>query len=342
MVLVTGGTGLLGSYILYYLLREGRNVRAIRRSSSSLEQTKFIFGFLAHFHKDNFDPDELLSQVDWRVSSLSDTETLNDCFNGVTEVYHAAALVSFNSTRRRESLETNVEGTKNIVNISLHHNVKKFGYISSVAAINRKRNAIADENSALEGNRFASIYSETKYRAEMEVWRAWGEGLPVVIVNPAIVLGWGDFSKGSIHLFDKVGMGFKFYPPGSNGFADARDVARALIALMKKDNAVGERYIIVGGHLSYKDLFHKIARCLDVSPPGIAVGSTLSYAVWLASGAKTLLFGGEPFLTRSIIDTICNDYRYSSEKLLKTIDFQFTPLDETIAQACEAYKAGRK
>ena len=95
-----------------------------------------------------------------------------------------------------------------------------------------------------------SNYAISKYKAEMEVWRAKEEGLNVCVVNPGVILGYGDFTKGSIVLFNSVYKGMPFYTTGVNGYIDVQDITKVCFQLMEQ-NIFGQRYILVRRKYKY-------------------------------------------------------------------------------------------
>ena len=245
MILVTGGTGFIGSYILYYLLQENKTVRAIHRKNADFSHIKFVFEALLTIDAYKEPWKNTFDRIEWIEADILDTDTLADAFEGVEMVYHAAASVTFNRKKREHTLRNNIEGTANVVNMCLEKGVKKLAYVSSVAAVARKSNETVDENAKIENEKFTSAYSESKFKAEMEVWRGIAEGLDAVMINPGIVLGWGNFRIGSPALFHKAAKGLAFYPTGVNGYVDVRDVAQALILLSQKPETYKHRYIAV-------------------------------------------------------------------------------------------------
>ena len=129
---------------------------------------------------------------------------------GIENVYHAAAIVSFNKKDRQQMYKINVEGTANIVNICLANNVKKLGYISSIASLGRTAGQEwYNEKDTWKTSKQNSYYATTKYTAENEVWRGSEEGLNTVIVNPGVILGPGDMHKSSGTLFGTINKGLK-------------------------------------------------------------------------------------------------------------------------------------
>ncbi len=342
MITVTGGTGFIGSYILYYLLQEHKTVRAIHRKNADFRHIKFVFEILQQTGAYNEPWENTFNRIEWVEGDILDTLSLEDAFEGCELVYHAAASVSFNRKKRELTLQNNIEGTANVVNICLEKGVRKLAYVSSVAAVARKHNDTVDENARIEEMKFGSPYSESKFKAEMEVWRGTAEGLDAVIINPGIVLGWGNFEMGSPALFKQVAIGLLFYPTGTNGYVDVRDVAKALISLSKTPETYNQRYIAVAENTSYQQLFTEIAKNLGVDPPKYKAGLNLSKIAWLASELQSLFTGKEVYITKDVAYTANRNYHYSSQKLIKTLGFTFTPLQQTIAETCKAYKIWEK
>lgn len=156
----------------------------------------------------------------------------------------------------------NIEGTTNIVNLCISHRVKKLCYVSSVAAIeNRAEGEVTSESDHWTNTGGKSGYAITKYGAEMEVWRASQEEIPVVIVNPGVILGSGPWHKGSGTLFRRVDEGLPFYTTGVTGFVDVQDVVRIMISLME-GSIQNERFVVVSENLTYRDVLYKIAESL--------------------------------------------------------------------------------
>jgi dihydroflavonol-4-reductase len=335
MIMVTGGTGFAGSYILYELLRKNdKLVRAIKRQSASSSQTAFIFEHLAKMEG----VPNPFSRIQWVEADLNDEAMLIEALKDVDEVYHCAAMVSFKPDSRDELMKTNVEGTARIVNLCLEKEVKKFGYVSSVAALSRNENGIIDETMPSVEPSFSSQYSKSKFFAEQEVWRGIAEGLPAVIVNPGVILGWGDFDKGSAQIFSAVKKGLPFYPPGSNGYVDARDVATALVRLMDDPTCFGKRYLLVSETVTYQSLFQNISQCLDVKPPSRPAGKALSYAYWAFSEIYSLLTRNPPMLTKEMLETSFKTYNYDNNRIRQALGFEFIPLSKTIADTCAIIK----
>ena len=212
-ILVTGGSGLLGSHLLAQLCLDGKTVRAIHRKNSDLQSIKKIF----YYYTSNVD--ELFGKIQWVQADINDIPALESCFNGIEQVYHCAALVSFNESDFDKLYKINVEGTANVVNLSLANKIKKLCYVSSIATMSKNENTqVIDEENQWNAEKETNPYALTKYGAEMEVWRANQEGLSVIVVNPGVILGSGFWHKGSSSFFPKIKKGFPFYTNGITGF----------------------------------------------------------------------------------------------------------------------------
>jgi len=331
MILVTGGTGLLGSHLSLHLLSKGKQVRVLRRPDSSLGTMHKVFSFYSD------DPDNLIRQIEWVEGDILDTTSLADAMKGVREVFHCAAVVSFQPADKKLLHKVNIGGTANVVNAALSEGITRFCHVSSIAAIGRSdHGAIIDENTEWQPSGHNSVYAATKNQAEREIWRGNAEGLEAFVVNPAVIIGAGNPAKGSTQLISTMWEGLSFYPVGSNGFVDVRDVAKAMVLLMEK-GASGERYILSSENLTYFELFGMIAEALRVRAPSIRVTPWLSNVAWMYHGIKSALNGQRPLLTKETTRTSGQNYLYSNRKIIDTVDFRFTPMKEVISHACDLF-----
>lgn len=328
MILITGGTGFLGSHLIYHLLKKVDKVRAIKRPESNFSVLSKVFSF---YHAD---PDAFNERIEWVEADITDICSLNSCFDSVTEVYHAAGKVSFLPDDKDDLIRINAEGTANIVNLSLEKKIRKLIHVSTIAAIGRGgTEKITDERVVWKSSGKNSMYAVSKYAAEREVWRGIAEGLNAVIVNPSIILGVGDFERGSVRLINTVDNGLKFYTKGVNGFVDVQDVVQIMIRLMESEIS-GERFIVSSENLSYKTLFEYIAKGLKKPAPKYVAGEFLSGLAWRAALLKSWLTGKRPFISKEIALTASAKHFYSSNKLIKTTGYNFNPVKQTILEIC--------
>ncbi len=333
MILVTGATGLVGSYLLYYLLRDGQKVRALLHSKKSIDRTRKIFGSFT------VDSEQLIQQIEWMEGDVLDIMVLREAMQGVDQVYHCAAIVSFEAADRQKMMKVNVEGTINVVNMALDVGVGKLCHVSSIAALGRTDDSkLIDENSEWRNSNANTTYAKSKYQAEREVWRASAEGLPVIIVNPSIIFGYGHPEKGSTKIFKTIHKMPYFYGKGINGFVDVQDVVKAMIALMTS-NIENERFVVSGGNYSYKEIFSLIAKGFNKPQPSIEIPGIILDTVCLFESIRSKFTGSKPLITKETARTSKNDYYYSSDKLIKAIGFKFTPMEETVQSLCKAMES---
>jgi dihydroflavonol-4-reductase len=325
MILITGGTGFLGSYIIKQLVEKGYAVRAIRRND------KLPF----------YIPKEILDKVEWVEADVLDVVALENAMEGIETIVHAAAVVSFVKKDRKRMYRVNVEGTANVVNIALEKNIKRLVYISSVAALGRTaEGGSVNEEKKWEENNVNTHYSKSKYKAELEVWRGTGEGLSAVILNPSTILGYGDWKNGSCAIFRNIYENFNWYTPGINGFVDVEDVAKVVVLLIERDISE-QRFIVNGDTWSFKKLVDNIADGLGKKHPSKQATLLLMSIAWRLEKLKSVFTGKNPFLTKESARVALSKTYFDNTKLLNALPgFSFTPLEKTITNACEKYLAG--
>ena len=333
MVLVTGGTGLVGSHILLHLTQKGQRVRAIYRQAERIAEVERLFRF--------YTPEaaELLGRIEWVEADLSDYFALEEALQGVRQVYHAAAKVSFNPGESDRMLKVNTEGTANLMNACLHCGVEKVCYVSSIASLGKALDGgVIDEQVEWQADDHRSAYSYSKFRAEMEVWRASKEGIPVVIVNPSVIIGPVNWLRSSGRLFYSVRKGLPVYTGGATGFVDVRDVAAAVVLLMESQS-VNERFILNGENLSYWDFFTMVAQALGRRPPFLKVGRLMTELGWRVNLLFCYLAGKAPAITKDTARTAQTVSRYSADKFSRQFNYRFTPLKEAIENTARWFKA---
>jgi dihydroflavonol-4-reductase len=318
-ILITGAGGLVGSHLAQALVQKGEAVKALYRST------------IPQF--------ELSDKIEWCRGDILDISSLQDAMNDIKHVYHCAAVVSFAPKQKKLLYKTNVEGTANVVNISLDCEVEKLLYVSSVSAIGRlKRKEPITEKMQWSEEYNSSEYGRTKYYAEMEVWRSVGEGLSAVIVNPTIILGAADWSKGSSAIFRNVYNEFPWYTEGVTGFVDVEDVVKAMIMLME-NGITAQRFILNAINMSYGELFSIIAKTFGKKPPYKKVNRFIAEFVWRAEALKSKLNNTIPLITKETALTAQAKAYFDNSKLLKFLpQFQYASIQCSIERICSQYK----
>jgi dihydroflavonol-4-reductase len=316
-ILVTGATGLVGSELTRRLSQLGYRVKALYHQTKATD----------------------LPNVIWSQCDILDVIGLEEIMQNVNIVFHCAALVSFDPSKAKTIHKLNVTGTANVVDAAVDANVETFIHVSSVAAIGSLNNGNISENEKWDPKAGHNAYAKSKRGAEFEVLRGQAEGMKVHIVNPTIILGNGDWDKGSSELFKKVYNGFPYYTEGVHGFVDVADVVSALIALMETDTKSGERYILNGANISYKKLFDLIAEKFGVAKPNKKVSKWQAAIIWRLAYLKAKLTNTHAMLTKETAHTAQAIITYDNHKILEALpDFQFQPIEQSIARICTEFR----
>jgi nucleoside-diphosphate-sugar epimerase len=317
MILVTGAAGLLGKELIEQLLLSGKQVRAIYNKTR-----------LAGMQHQN------LQQLQ---CDILDVVGLEEAMKDIVQVYHCAAIVTFNPRLKHEMFKVNIEGTANVVNAALDAGVQKMVYVSSVAALGRIReNEPVNETMNWTEETSNSAYGQSKYLAEMQVWRGIGEGLNAVMVNPVIILGPGDWNSGSSKIFKSIYEEFPWYANGSTGFVDVRDVVKAMMELMNSD-ITAERFIISAENRTYADVFKLIAKAFCKKPPYREVTPVIAKIVWRLEAIKSFFTGKDPLVTKETATTALAKVNFDNSKLKRFLPgFTYRKIEESISDTCRA------
>lgn len=332
MILVTGGTGLVGSHLLYHLTQKGYRVKAIYRKKSKLADVKKIFNFY------NANSEQYYNLIEWVEADLSDYFALEAALQGVKQVYHVAAMVSFNPGESKKMLETNTQGTANLMNACIFCNIEKVCYVSSISSLGKHIDGgIIDEMVEWQPDDHRSAYSYSKFRAEMEVWRASKEGIQTVIVNPSVIVGPVNWKRSSGKIFYSVKKGMPFYTKGATGFVDVRDVAQAIVLLMES-NAANERFILNGENLTFKEFFTMVAKEMNKMQPFIRASRLVTEIGWRLNLFLCFITGRAPAITRDTARTANTISAYSAMKFKERFDYSFIPVTDSIRNAVKWFK----
>ena len=316
-IFVTGATGLIGSFICRRLLENGYAVRALRRATSDLSLV-----------------DDVRDQITWVEGDILDTVVLAEHLAGVDGVIHCAALVSYDGRDETPMHKVNVEGTANLVNASLRTGIDYFLHVSSVAAIGRGKDARQiDETHQANAEEFSTAYARSKHLAELEVWRASSEGLPVAIINPSLVLGPGQWSQSSTKIFKYIWDENRFYIDGLANYVDVRDVATVALRLLKA-STTGERYITSAGSIPYPELFAMIAQSFNKKPPTVRVNPNLIPLASVADSLRARLTGSPQLITNDLQQLANSQHVFDSTKVQQATGITFNPLENTVRWCC--------
>lgn len=325
MVLVTGGTGLVGAHLLLHLIENGENVRAIYRNAENIKKTKSLFSL---YKKTN-----LFDSIEWIQADITDIPSLEKAFQGIHYVYHCAALISFDPKEEDLVRKTNIEGTANIVNFCIANAIRKLCYVSSIAALGdlAPHENVVTEETEWNPEKPHSDYAISKYGAEMEIWRGQEEGLQVIILNPGIIIGPGFWEQGSGQLFTKVKEGLSFYTLGSSGFVAVTDVVRIATQLMKSE-IHNERFTLIAKNIVFRDLLNTISDCLLVKRSAVHAKPLFMEIGWRIDWIVSNVFLQKRRLASTTAKASYSKIEYSNEKITTALKIEFTDIHQYIAE----------
>ena len=331
MILVTGGTGLVGSHLLVRLTQENEPIRAIYRTPESIEKTKNVFSYYP-----NISP-ELFNTIEWVQADITDVPSMIPAFKGVKKVYHCAAIISFDPADYRTMRKVNIHGTAIIANLAIDAKVEKLCFVSSIATIGDDlKREFANEENDWGGNEKNNGYAITKYGAETEVWRASQEGVDVVIVNPGVILGSGFWDSGSGKMFTQIHKGFQFYSEGVTGFIGVKDVINAMVQLMQS-NCKNERFILVSENKSFKEVLFSIAEAFGKKKPTRCVQPWQASLLWRWEWLASKITSRKIRMSKYTAKTLFRKTYYSSEKCKKQLEVTFKSVQEVVKQVSKEY-----
>ena len=329
MILVTGGTGLVGAHLLLHLIESRNNatekIRAIYRTIESIEKTRSLFNLYKKINLFNF--------IEWVNADIVDVTSLESVFIGISQVYHCAAIISFDPKDEEKIRKINIEGTANIVNFCLSYNIQKLCYVSSIAALGdlAANETIITEKTEWNPEKPHSDYAISKYGAEMEVWRGQQEGLNILIVNPGVIIGPGFHERGSGLLFKKVADGLSFYTLGTTGFVAVSDVVRVCNELMNSD-IKNERFTLIAENITFRDILNSIAAALHVQKPTKHAKPYLMELIWRFDWILSVVFGQKRQFTKATAKASYSKSLYSNQKIKDTLNTEFADVKEYIKE----------
>jgi dihydroflavonol-4-reductase len=358
MLLITGATGLLGAHTIYRLLQSHDRVAALRRPSSNIGTVREIFAFYTK------NPDELISRIEWREGDMLDKDSLRMALDGISTIVNCAAIVSFSRGDRARMIENNVAGVRNLAEVLKERETDRARsqtgepairliHISSTSALGdgpgESTKFLIDEETPRDPKRRHSGYSVSKYESERVLKE---QNISAVMLNPGIILGPGQWKKGSSQLFVQAWNGLKYYPYGGTGYVDVRDVAEIISILIDKpevhprgasslicdgvspgENATPTsqtRYCLVGANLRYREFFNLVTDEYGRPNPITYAGKYMTGIAWRADALRSFFIRRPPLLTRETAESAQRISFYSSEKIKKALDFEFRPIEETL------------
>jgi dihydroflavonol-4-reductase len=319
-VLVTGGTGFIGSNLAVALLKEGCAVRILRRPNSDLRAI------------DN-------APVEHCIGDIRDPGALKKALRGCDTVFHTAAKVSYWRREREEMYGINIQGTRNVVNACLELGVEKLIHTSSVAAIGfSEAGGVARETNRFNWDRYDVGYRISKHRAEEEVRKGVHRGLRAVMVNPSVVIGPRDihFHGGQL-VRDIYRKRLFYYISGGINIVYVDDVVRGHL-LAAQYGRIGERYILCGENLTHREIIETIADVVGGIPPLFKVPPWMVRLIAVTAEGISTVLNVKPWVTKELLSGASLHSYFGSEKAQRELGYQVTPFRKAVQRAFNWYK----
>lgn len=318
-ILVTGGTGFIGSHLVDTLIARGERVRALVRKTSNVSHLKEIGTELV-------------------IGDLRKPEFLDQAIKGCDKIFHIAAAPD--SAPEKVAHSTNYLGTKNMLAAALKQKVQRFVHCSSVCVLGFSDMSPLDENRPYAPSS-CSPYSITKCEAEKTALDYYKKGLPVTVVRPAQV--YGPRSVGTMGLaFEWIQRGFFPLIDGGKALLQpvyVQDIVDAMILAAETDKALGQVYNIAGEEIiSFKHFFQIIADALGVDPPKRKISRRVMWIFGYLLELKSRIFGGKVIFTRYRVQCATRNMIYDISKAREELDFNpKVGIEEGVRRTAEWY-----
>lgn len=322
--LVTGANGFFGARLVRRLVERGQTVKALVRAGSDLRELK----------------DLPTDQVKIAVGDVRMCDRVYAALSGCDRLYHAAATFSVDERNRGEILADAADGTLATLEAARRFGVKKIVVTSSAGTLGATRSVdqVLDESSPFE---LPDVYCyvEAKLAEERRALDAAAAGLPVTIVNPAIMLGPGDYkpTPTGAQIVNYLGFSPTFrmpVPVGGFSYVDVDDVADGHILAMEKGR-IGERYILGGENLTNRQFLQLLSDITGLAEPGNDMSRGKANFAALLAELYSSWSGQPPLMTRKLVDAYYERYVFvSSEKAKKELDFSPRPVRESLIRSC--------
>jgi dihydroflavonol-4-reductase len=320
---VTGASGLLGANLAAELIAQGHTVTATRRPSTETSSLADL-------------------PVTWVCADLGSVAELCDVFAGADVVFHCAASVSTRGKVTPAITATNVGATRAVIEAAIAAGTPRVVHTSTANTIGPARRGVpADEQTgwAMDQAKLASAYAVTKRQGEILVRQA-RDRLDAVIVNPTYLVGPRDAKPSSGRLIIEVaGRKIPFWTPGYNNFADVCEVARGMIAAWLQGKR-GERYILGGQELTYRDFMERVAHVAGVDPPRRRLPHSAAWIAGKGGDLLELVTRGETTVNSFSVRYAFTDlYRYRSDKAVRELGYMVAPIEPAIRNALKWFRS---
>lgn len=329
MILVIGGTGIVGAHLLLTLTAKKKQLVATYRDRAKIEKTLQVFRHNG--------AEQRFDNIIWKEADIINLPAMQGAFNEITHVYHCAGMVSFAPRDWKKLNKINTEGTANVVNLALKYKIQKLAYVSSISTLGVEPDGTPITEKSIWNPEIAPLpYAISKYNAELEVWRGIQEGLSAVIINPGVILCAHFWNQSSGVFFTRVKRGTGFFPIGKIGCIAVEDVADALINLMESP-IENKRYILVAENLYYRELMQSIAKRIHAKPPYIPLTKRLLYIISKFDLLASSFGIKQRLLTRPLVQSLCNQHELDGSKITRDLSFKYRNINKTLDKIARAF-----
>lgn len=327
MVFVTGATGLIGGYLLLELSKRGKQIKAIKRKNSSLDAVRKLFEEFSTLQKFN--------EIEWIETDLLDVPSLSDSLNDVETIYHTAGYVGFDDREKEKIQKINVEGTENLVNIAVSQNIQNFIYVSSISVLDKSPTEnLISETSKWDGEKDHSEYAISKKKGEMAVWRGSQEGLNVIVVYPAVVVGSFDGKRESEKIFRLAEKNKMFATEGITGYVDVRDVVFCLAELVEKEKW-NQSFIITSENKSFAEIIDFLRNKWNLSKISVLSENKLKFLRFISHFSR---FIGGRYISKANFRALTGKSIYSNQKIKDELGIEFIQINESLDFHSDRFK----
>ena len=314
MILITGGTGFLGSNILFSLAKE-KKIISLYRSQSKVNLVKKFF------ERKSTKGKKFFKNIIWKKCDILNFSELDEVFNQVNYVIHCAGLVSFSSSDKKNLNEINITGTSNIVNLSIKHKIKKMIFVSSIAALtndNSNKYLINENDKELN-----SYYGFTKKMAELEIWRASQEGIHINIVSPGVILGDGVFNKLYKSIDTYIRKKILFYTDGILSIVKIEDVVNSIIKLLNS-NIKNQKIILVSKNIKFLDFLYFLTKKNNYKQYYLKIPKYIFIILITLENIFSVLLLRKSKLSSDILNSLYNDYEVKGTDISQKLKLKYS------------------
>jgi dihydroflavonol-4-reductase len=325
MLLVTGPTGHIGNVLVRELVRKGEKVRALVLPRDDLTPLMEL-------------------DVELVLGDVLNPHTLTRAFEGVTDVYHLAGMISIMPGKNELVRRVNAEGTRNVLAAAQEAGIRRLVYTSSIHALRRMPEGILiDETIPFDPDQAISAYDQSKAEASLAVLEAARQGLDAVIVCPTGVIGPYDFKRSEIGqiILDCIEEKPQLYIEGAYDFVDVRDVVQGLILAQEKGRT-GETYILSGERLTVKRLMETLWEVTGKRFMQMKIPTQLAHFAANFTPTYYRLLRKKPRFTPYSLETLASNSVITHEKASQELGYQPRSLRESLADAVQWFLENKR